>query len=330
MAKVTGALGPRRSIATAVKQLREEQGKLLNEVAHDLMMSSSKLSRLENAQGTPHPRDIRDLIRYFHIEDTPLAIRLERWVRAAGRRGWWTDYDDAVIEGLDAHLAYEVDAAVERVYTLPFVPALLQTQDYARAVFRDMENKSEEQIRQLLEVRTRRQEALDRRGGLKPLKLIAVTYESTLHQLVGSPGIMRQQLDVLAEHSAAPNVSLHVLPFTAKPTFSMTCMYAHFEYQDVGESDIVHIETHAGYFSVEDADQVKRYRAAHDALVRASYTEEASRERILKIRDSPRPYDLLFRDYGIFCFTLNCRAPAVTDRYPRGFPSYTCERHCER
>lgn len=291
MAKVTGPLGPRRGIAAAVKQLREDRGKLLNEVAQDLMMSSSKLSRLENAQGTPLPRDIRDLIRYYQIEGTPLAAQLEQWVGDAGRRGWWTDYDDEVIEGLDAHLAYEVDAAVARVYTLPFVPALLQTPDYARAVFRDMEDKSENQIRQLLEVRTRRQEALDRREGLEPLRLIAVTYESTLHQMVGSPGIMREQLDVLAARSAAPNVSLHVLPFAAKPGFSMTCMYAYFEYKDVGESDIVNIETHAGYFSVEDAAQVKRYRSAHDALVRASLTEEASRELICNIRDSRGAYD---------------------------------------
>ena len=127
MVKVTGPLGPRRAIADAIKKLREDRGKLLNEVARDLMMSSSKLSRLENAQGTPLPRDIRDLIRYYEIEGTPLAASLERWVRDAGRRGWWTDYDDEVIEGLDAHLAYEVDAAVERVYTLPFLPALLQT-----------------------------------------------------------------------------------------------------------------------------------------------------------------------------------------------------------
>lgn len=292
MAKVTGPLGPRRSIAEAVKQLREDQGKLLNKVAQDLMMSSSKLSRLENAQGTPLPRDIRDLIRYYGIEGTPLATRLERWVRAAGHRGWWTDYSDEVIEGLEAHLAYEVDAATERVYTLPFLPALLQTEGYARAVFRDMENRSQEQIRQLLEVRGRRQEALHHReDGQDPLRLIAVTHESTLHQMVGSPGIMRKQLDSLAEHLAAPNVSLHVLPFTAKPVFSMTCMYAYFEYEDAGESDIVSVETHAGYFSVGGTERIKRYRTAHDALMRASLTEEASVELICKIRDSPGAYD---------------------------------------
>jgi transcriptional regulator with XRE-family HTH domain len=283
--KVTGPLGPRRGIAGALKQLREDSGKLLDEVSGDLMISASKLSRLENAQGRPLPRDIRDLIRYYKIEGTPLAGRLERWVVAAQRPGWWTDFDDKVIEGLDAHLAYEADAAIERVYTLPFVPVLLQTPDYARAVFRDMERRSEKEIGQLLEVRLRRQEALRSREGLEPLTLIAVTHESTLRQVVGSPHIMREQLGELVERSAAHNVRLRVLPFTAKPAFSMTCMYAYFEYKDAGESDIVHIETHAGFFSVENAEQVRKYRASHDALMRVSLSERNSRDLICSIRD---------------------------------------------
>ena len=285
--KVTGPLGPRRAIANAIRKLREDRGKLLTEVSRDVSLSTSKLSRLENAQGKPNPSDISHLIRYYQIEGTQLAVRLDRWVKDAQRPGWWTNYDEQVIGGLDAHLAYEVDAAVARVYTIPFVPVLLQTLDYSRAVYRDMEDRSESEIRELLAVRLRRQEALRRREGLEPLRLIAVTHESSLHQLVGSADIMRDQLDQLIERSAAPNVTLRVLPFSARPVFSMTCMYALFEYKDVGESDIVHIETHAGFFSVEDAGQVKRYRSYHDALMRASLPEEDSRNLIRSIRDAP-------------------------------------------
>jgi transcriptional regulator with XRE-family HTH domain len=283
--KVTGPLGPRRAIGAALKQLREERGKLLNEVSQDLRISTSKLSRLENAQGKPHPRDIRDLVRYYQIEGTPLAERLDGWVEAAQRPGWWTDYDDVVTEALDTHLAYEVDAVVERVYTIPFIPVLLQTLDYARAVFRDMERRPEREIRQLLEIRLRRQEALRRREGLKPLRLVAVTHETALRQIVGSPEIMREQLEALLEGPDRPNVDLRVLPFTAKPTFSMTCMWAYFEYDDSGESDIVHIETHAGFFSLGNVEQVKKYRAAHDTLMRASLSRAGSMELINTVRD---------------------------------------------
>lgn len=286
MYKVTGPLGPRRKIATALKQLREDSGKLLTDLSQDLLISTSKLSRLENAQGKPQLRDIRDLVRYYGIAGTPLARRLEQWVDAAQRPGWWTEFE-AVSGGLAAHLAYEADATVERAYTLPFVPALLQTTEYAEAVFRDMEHRPEDEIRQLVaDVRIRRQEALTHREGLDPLRLVAVTHESSLRQMVGSPRILRDQLDALVQRStAAPNIALRVLPFSAGPVFTMTCMYAYFEYQDALEEDVVHIETHAGFLSIEDPGKVAEYRKAHDALVKASLSEDDSLAFIRSIRD---------------------------------------------
>lgn len=282
--KVTGPLGPRRALASALRQLREEHGKLLNDVARDLMISTSKLSRLENAQGRPMRRDVKDLVQYYGVTDTPLGRRMLRWAEVAQRPGWWTGLDEEVIGGLDAHLAYEVDATIARVYTIPFVPVLLQTLDYARAVFRDMEGRSEMDIQQLLEMRLRRQAALRHREGLKPLELVAVMHETALRQIVGSPAVMRDQMDMLIERAAAPNVILRVLPFTARPTFSMTCMYAYFEYSDAGEPDVVHVETHAGFFSVESAGRVEQYRVGHDALMDASLSEEDSITLIRSVR----------------------------------------------
>ena len=328
--KVTGPLGPRRAIANAVKKLREDRGKLLTEVSRDVSLSTSKLSRLENAQGKPNPSDISHLIRYYQIEGTQLAVRLDRWVKDAQRPGWWTNYDEQVIGGLDAHLAYEVDAAVARVYTIPFLPVLLQTLDYSRAVYRDMEGRPEPEIRELLAVRLRRQEALRRRENLEPLRLIAVTHESTLHQRVGSADIMREQLDELVERSTDPNVTLRVLPYSAKPVFSMTCMYALFEYKDVGESDIVHIETHAGFFSVEDAGQVKKYRGYHDALMRASLPEEESRNLIRGIRDAPRKLRVKSRDAGAPPSILPLNSHWLSCWPVDAVFLHTCESHCEQ
>ena len=77
--------------------LHEESGRNLSEVADDLTISTSKLSRLENAQGRPQPRDVRDLIRYYGIEDAPLDVSLRRWVNAAQRQGGWTDVDDELL-----------------------------------------------------------------------------------------------------------------------------------------------------------------------------------------------------------------------------------------
>ncbi len=296
MEKVSSPLGPRRRIATTLKRLREDSGQNLTDVATELMISTSKLSRLENAQGKPRPRDIRDLIRYYRIEGTQEATRLNRWVTAAQIPGWWTDYDDDVLEDLETHLAYEADAAVARTYTLPFLPAYLQTEEYAEAVFRDMEQRPAGKIRQLMDIRKTRQEALISREGLKPLQLVAVTHEATLHQIVGSPGILRDQLGAILERldpadgERPDNIRLHVLPFSALPVRTMTCMYAYFEYDDPEdlEQDVVNIETHAGFWSIEDPEQVAQYRKWHDGLVSAALDQASSLDRIRSVRNSLR------------------------------------------
>ena len=291
MPPVSGPLGPRRRIATTLSNWRRESGQSLAEVQEVTLISTSKLSRLENAEGKPRLRDVRDLIRHFGKEGTPEAGQLERWVKAAEVPGWWTDFSDDVLQDrlrLDTHLAYEADAAVLRVYTLPFVPALLQVDAYTEAVYRDMERRPEDQIGELLDIRRGRKEALKQREGLDPLKLVAVTHECTLRQIVGSPAIMRNQLDELLVRSDEDNVSLYVFPFSAKPTFTMTCMWGYFEYQDPEdlERDLVQIETPAGFWTIEDPGLVAGYRKAHDSLIDSSLDEDDSRALIRSIRDS--------------------------------------------
>ena len=273
---------------------RRESGQSLAEVQDVTLISTSKLSRLENAEGKPRLRDVRDLIRHFGKEGTPQAGQLERWVKAAEVPGWWTDFSDDVLQDrlrLDTHLAYEADAAILRVYTLPFVPALLQTDAYAEAVYRDLEDRPEEQIGQLMDIRRGRKEALKQREGLEPLELVAVTHECTLRQTVGSPEIMRNQLDELLVRSRDDNVRLYVFPFSARPTFTMTCMWAYFEYQDPEdlEQDLVQFETPAGFWTIDDPGQVAGYRKAHDSLIGSSLNEDDSRMLLRGILDGIPP-----------------------------------------
>ncbi len=68
----------------------------------------------------------------------------------------------------------------------------------------------------------------------------------------------------------------------------MTCMYAYFEYQDPEdlEQDVVHIETHAGFWTIDNPARVAEYREAHNNLIDSSLSEDASRDRIRSIRGS--------------------------------------------
>jgi transcriptional regulator with XRE-family HTH domain len=286
MPSMQGPIVPRRRIADTLKRLRDESGCTLEDVAETLLISTSKLSRLENAQGSPQLRDVRDLVRFYGIEETQLAVQLMRWVKASGRQGWWTDYSQTnSTPGLEAHLAYESEATVARIYTIPLLPVLLQTPEYARAMYASSEPWwSATEVDRLVELRERRKRALVEREGAEPLRLVAVTHECSIRQFVGSAGIMRAQLDYLVERSTAPNIELRVFPSSRAPLFTSTCMYAYFEFADDLDRDIVHIETHAGFRNIETEAMVEKYRGYHEALVAASLEPDQSRALIHGVR----------------------------------------------
>jgi transcriptional regulator with XRE-family HTH domain len=276
---------PRKQLAAELRRLRTAAGATLEGVAMELMISTSKLSRLENGQGRPQARDVRDLIRHYQIENTPEAEQLMRWVRAAGKRAWWDDYAGTVLAGLDVHLATESEASLIRVYTIPVLPVLLQTADYTRTLLQRMEPwRSPSELDELLQVRERRRQALESREEMPPLRLIAVTHEASIRQMVGTAEIMRAQLDHLVERSEMPNVDFRILPLSATPPFTCTCMYAYFEFDDY-DRDVVNIETHAGFRYIETTELVVRYRRYYDELVRSSLSAEDTRNLVRSIKE---------------------------------------------
>jgi hypothetical protein len=243
----SGPLMPRKQLAAELKRLREECAATLEDVANALLISTSKLSRLENAQGRPQARDVRDLINHYGIEGTEKAKQFMRWVRLSGQRAWWEDYADMIPGGLGDYLAIESEASVVRAYTIPVLPVLLQTTEYTRALLRRMEPlRSASELDQLLEVRSKRKKALEYRTDADPLRLIAVTHESSIRQMVGTADIMRKQLDRLIERSTMTNVEFRILPFSATPPFTSTCMWAYFEFENY-DRDVVNVESHAGF-----------------------------------------------------------------------------------
>jgi len=283
MPGMTGPIVPRRRLAEELKRLRARDGRSLEEVAQALLISTSKLSRLENGQGSPQARDVRDLIRAYGVDDA-LGARMMRWVTQARRQGWWSDYEfspSGFTSGLDVHVAYESEASVERAYTMPFFPALLQTEAYVRALYRSLEPwRGNDEVEQLVRLRKRRQELLDAPEGRPPLDLVVVSHESVLRQVVGDRQILLDQLKAVDAAFDRDNVELRVLPFDTSPPFTATCMYSYFEFADSLDRDVVHIETHAGYRLLETTESLQQYRRYFDELLRRSLSVPRSRDLI--------------------------------------------------
>ena len=91
MPGMTGPIVPRRRLGEELERLRQADGRTLEQVASTTLISTSKLSRLENGQGSPQPRDVRDLLREYGV-DRGRRRAAHAVVNAARRQGWWSDY----------------------------------------------------------------------------------------------------------------------------------------------------------------------------------------------------------------------------------------------
>jgi hypothetical protein len=224
-------------------------------------VSTSTLSRLENAQGSANALTIRALVDFYNLADTERGKRLVRWAKDGRKQGWWQNFPDAATDNISLYVAYESQAAVVKVYVIPFMPVLLQAPEYSRVITEAFHpTYSNDQVERLVGFQQRRQQILRRRDNQPPLKLRAILHESCFRQLVGSKDVMRTQLQHLLNVAATyKNVRLQVLPQDAPPHRAMRCVWSHFEYSDELDGDVTIIEPQVGVLTpLEEPNEVNK------------------------------------------------------------------------
>lgn len=286
MAPTDGPLLHRRRLGVELRRLRGER--TLEEVATATLISTSKLSRLENGQGIPQPRDIRDLVAYYDL-GAAAADRLRRWASAGRSQAWWRDYTAVLPANLDTYLDYESGASTIRIYGSAVVPPLLQTAAYATVLERgSLPVKSDEAVRRLVEIRERRQALLVESESAP--RLIVVLDEAVLRRPIGTPDDVRAQLDHLHAMSRQKNISLTVVPFAAGVHAGLPGPFTILQYADDIDRDIVAIESHTSERFLEQQSNVLEYLRIFDAISHRALDHDESRALIAEIRtrlDSP-------------------------------------------
>ena len=117
-----------RELGKRLRELRGQHGPTVEDVADKLLCSATKISRLETGARRPSLRDVRDLCTLYGV-DEPIAAELMGLARAAREQGWWTQYEDLK---LDPYLGLEQVATGITSYTMYYIPALLQTEEYSK------------------------------------------------------------------------------------------------------------------------------------------------------------------------------------------------------
>jgi transcriptional regulator with XRE-family HTH domain len=275
-----GPLLHRRRLGAELRRLRGER--TLEEVAEATLISTSKLSRLENGQGVPAPRDIRDLVNFYGL-DTQTAERLRRWASAGRSQAWWREFSAALPAGVDTYLDYESGASTIRSFAATIVPPLLQTEAYAIELYEVLPVIRSDEVRRLSEVRARRQQMLVESDAAP--QLIFVLDEPVLRRPFGSPGDIREQLDHLFAVSRQRNVSLRVVPFAAGLHSGLQGMFTILQFADDRDRDVVAVESHTGERLLEQPSNVLEYLRIFDAITRKALDHDESRALIAEIRD---------------------------------------------
>ena len=241
---MTSSPGPvvnRRRLGGELRRLREGLGLKLEDVARSLECSPSKISRLENGKGVPRWRDVRDMLDAYKVPEGDARDRLLHLAKSGQARMWWSDYRDVLPQAMGTYVELEWDAHRVTAYEPHIVHGLLQTRDYARAVLINAYGAtySAGAIERLVQVRMRRQEALAADHGLT---FSCVLDESTLHRVVGSTRIQREEVEHLIAIAEAEHVDVRVLPFSSGLLPSSRDSFALLEFADQNVEDVVWVE----------------------------------------------------------------------------------------
>ncbi len=250
-----------RELGKRLRALRTQHGLTVEDVGEKLLCSATKISRLETGARRPSLRDVRDLCELYGV-DGPTSVELMSLTREARKQEWWTQYVDL---NLDPYLGLEQDAAAISSYTNYYVPALLQSEEYTRAIIKAIAPKMDPEIyQQRVEVRMRRQERV--LGKENRPRYRVVMDEAVLRRRVGGPAIMAAQLDKVLQNEQAGKVTVQVVPFDAGAHAAQDSNFIFFDFEEAHLSPVVFVEGLSGNHYLEKPDQIARYREALEYL----------------------------------------------------------------
>ncbi|MGW1675533.1 helix-turn-helix domain-containing protein [Streptomyces sp. NPDC002324] len=269
----------RRRLGQELRRLRELKGMTAEEVAERLLVSQSKISRLENGRRSISQRDVRDLCGVYEVEDQRVVDSLMQMAKDSRQQGWWHAFGDVPYS---VYIGLETDAASLRVYDPQVVPGLLQTRPYAEALIAGaLPETTPADIDKRVQVRLRRQERIS--APESPLRLWTVLDESALRRVVGSPSLMREQLEHLVEQSQLPHVTVQVIPFDMGAHPGLNGQYAILEFPDASDSSVVYIEGVTSDLYLEKPADVQKYSVMYEHLRAQALNVDQSRQLIANI-----------------------------------------------
>ena len=273
-------------LGTQLRRLREAKGITREDAGYRIRASESKISRMELGRVGFKERDVVDLLEMYGVGDDAERESLVALARGANTAGWWHQYADVLPEWFQTYVGLEEAASVLRVYEVQFVPGLLQTPSYARAVItQGMPGAPEEEIQRRVNMRITRQDLLTKQNGPR---LWAVVDEAALRRPVGSREVFRSQLEQLIEATQNVRITLQVTPFRAGGHAAEAGAFTIMRFPEEDLPDVVYLEQLTSALYLDKREDVERYS---EVMERLSVESEPPERTADLLRDMLRDLD---------------------------------------
>ncbi|BCL17063.1 helix-turn-helix domain-containing protein [Micromonospora sagamiensis] len=280
------ASGPtvlRMLLGAQLRRLRESGGVTRENAAWEIRASESKISRMELGRVGFKERDVADLLTLYGVTEPGERDALLKLARDANNPGWWHRYGDVLPGWFQSYLGLEAAAALIRSYEVQFVPGLLQTREYARAVVMLGHGAAgAAEIDRRVGLRMQRQQLLYRPDAPH---LWAVVDEAALRRPIGGPEVMRGQVAALVEATKVPNIRLQIVPFDAGGHAAAGGAFTILRFGDQDLPDIVYIEQLTSALYLDKRDDVDHYAAAMERLCVEAEPPERTPDILTRILD---------------------------------------------
>jgi transcriptional regulator with XRE-family HTH domain len=251
-------------LGAQLRRLRETAGISREDAGYQIRASGSKISRLELGRVSFKERDVADLLKFYGVTDPAQRDGLLGLAREANSPAWWQKFNDVVPDWFAVYVGLEEAAELIRMYEVQFVPGLLQTEDYARAVVQlGAQGASDDEVERRVALRLGRQKLLYR--DQRP-RLWAVVDEAALRRPIGGREVMREQFKRLIETSQEPNITLQMMPFRFGGHAAEGGAFTIMRFPETDLPDVVYMEQLTSALYLDKPEDVERYAAVMERL----------------------------------------------------------------
>ncbi|MEV0975327.1 helix-turn-helix transcriptional regulator [Streptomyces sp. NPDC049915] len=261
-----------------LQELREAAGLKREEAAQVLRVAAATVRRMETAEVALKIPYVQVLLQTYGVGATEVA-EFVALAEEANRPGWWQRFHDVLPDWFSLFVSLEGAARLMRSYEPHFVPGLLQTEGYARAVLESgtIGRRSPQATERHVTLRMERQRLLERADAPH---LWVVMDETVLLRPVGDdPAVMREQLEKLLEFGERDKVTLQVAEFASGPHPGTYAPFSLFRFAEPELPDMVVSEYLSGALYLDSRSEVSVHLEVLDHLT----THAASAERTKKI-----------------------------------------------